>query len=246
MVMRRRDPPGSSLPGDPVASESQVEVDDPGDVRGEPPAAGGQGAATRERILDVAESLFAEHGLAGTSVRDIAAEVGLTPASLYNHFAGKQALYEAVLERGVRPLIEILRDLDANSPLEDNGAGLIGAIMDHLGQRPHLPRLVHHAAVTGGEHLDGLARDWIQPLFASGAEGMAHDSSLRWEPSEYPLFIAMWLHLIFGHFALAPLLARISDEDPLSPEGLERQKRFLQKVAAQLTAGPSPSGEQRE
>lgn len=202
-------------------------------------APGGQGAATRERILDVAESLFAEHGLAGTSVRDIAAEVGLTPASLYNHFAGKQALYEAVLERGVRPLIDLLRNLDDKSPLDDSGAGLIGAIMDHLSQRPHLPRLVHHAAVTGGDHLDVLARDWIRPLFESGAEGMQLDHSLEWEPAEYPLFIAMWLHLVFGHFALAPLLGRISPEDPLSPEGIERQKQFLQKLARIVTR-PAP------
>ena len=218
-----------------LASESRA-VDQQSEGSASP---GGQGAATRERILDVAESLFAEHGLAGTSVRDIATEVGLTPASLYNHFAGKQALYEAVLERGVRPLIAILRNLDAGGPLEDSGADLIGAIMDHLSQRPHLPRLVHHAAVTGGDHLEVLARDWIQPLLASGAEGMASNPSLRWEPSEYPLFLAMWLHLIFGHFALAPLLGPISQEDPLSPEGLERQKRFLQKLAAMLTQ-PGP------
>ena len=57
--------------------------------------------STRERILDVAEALFAERGLAGTAVRDIAREAGLTAPSLYNHFDGKHALYEAVLVRGV-------------------------------------------------------------------------------------------------------------------------------------------------
>ena len=47
---------------------------------------------TRDRILDAAEELFAERGLAGTAVRDISNQVGLTPASLYNHFSGKQSL----------------------------------------------------------------------------------------------------------------------------------------------------------
>jgi AcrR family transcriptional regulator len=41
---------------------------------------------TADRILDAAEALFAERGLAGTAVRDIAARTGLNPASLYNHF----------------------------------------------------------------------------------------------------------------------------------------------------------------
>ena len=70
-------------------------------------------APTRDRILDAAEILFAERGLAGTAVRDIASEVGLNPASLYNHFPSKLALYEAVLERGVRPLLEVLHDTTA-------------------------------------------------------------------------------------------------------------------------------------
>jgi len=47
--------------------------------------------ATRERILDEAEVLFANSGFAGTSVRDIATAAGLTPASLYNHFSNKNA-----------------------------------------------------------------------------------------------------------------------------------------------------------
>jgi AcrR family transcriptional regulator len=38
--------------------------------------------------------MFAEHGVDGVAVRDLARELELTPSSLYNHFAGKQALYE--------------------------------------------------------------------------------------------------------------------------------------------------------
>jgi len=45
---------------------------------------------TRERILDVAERLFAQKGFAGTVVRDIARDTGLTAPSLYNHFDGNE------------------------------------------------------------------------------------------------------------------------------------------------------------
>ena len=71
--------------------------------------------STRERILDVAEALFAERGLAGTAVRDIARRAGLTAPSLYNHFDGKQALYEAVLSRGVQPLFAIIAGGDSET-----------------------------------------------------------------------------------------------------------------------------------
>ena len=40
-----------------------------------------------------------------------------------------------------------------------------------------------------------------------------------------------WLHLVFGHFAMAPMYQEVFGQDPLSPEGLARQTRFLRKVA---------------
>jgi hypothetical protein len=43
--------------------------------------------------------------------------------------------------------------------------------------------------------------------------------------------VAAWIHVILGHFASAPLLEELFDIDPLSPEQLERQKRFLRRFA---------------
>lgn len=55
----------------------------------------------REDIVDVAARLFSESGYEGTSVRTIASSVGLSVASLFHHFASKDALLEAVIRRGL-------------------------------------------------------------------------------------------------------------------------------------------------
>jgi AcrR family transcriptional regulator len=47
---------------------------------------------TRGRILLAGLGLFAEHGYHGTSIRDIAAEAAVQPASLYAHFPSKEAI----------------------------------------------------------------------------------------------------------------------------------------------------------
>ena len=57
-----------------------------------------RGKDTRGRIVAAAFELFAERGYHAVSVRDIAAAVGVKDASLYNHFAGKQAIFDAVLD----------------------------------------------------------------------------------------------------------------------------------------------------
>lgn len=189
---------------------------------------------TRDRILDVAEALFAEKGFAGTSMRDIAARADLTAASLYNHFAGKDALYTAVLERGIRPLVDLMQQLAARDEREAAVDEVLRSVMEHLSRRPHLPRLIHHEAVAGGTHIARLARDWVRPLMEHGLAEMKRDETPAWEPDEYGLVIANWIHLVLGHFALAPLFREVLDDDPLSPEMLERQTRILRKFARRL------------
>ena len=52
---------------------------------------------TRQRILDKALELFAARGYDSVSVGEIAAAVGIRAPSLYNHFPGKQAIFDAIV-----------------------------------------------------------------------------------------------------------------------------------------------------
>ena len=56
-------------------------------------------AARRETILRGAAGAFAEKGYAATSMEDVAAAAGITKLIVYRHFASKEELYDAVLER---------------------------------------------------------------------------------------------------------------------------------------------------
>jgi AcrR family transcriptional regulator len=57
-----------------------------------------RGAVTREHLLTVATTLFAERGYEGTSIEAVLQESGVSRGSLYHHFKGKETLFEAVLE----------------------------------------------------------------------------------------------------------------------------------------------------
>jgi AcrR family transcriptional regulator len=201
-------------------------------------------SSTRERILDAAESLFASRGFEGAAMRDIAAGANLNPASLYNHFASKQALFEAVLERGLRPLFALLDTLELVDWSPESLDAATDTFISQLALQPRLPALLEQEALIGGRHLTRLTEQWLRPLFdralatveetrASGRTGaLAH-----WEDDELPILLMTFHHVILGNFALAPMLREVLDEDPLSPDALERQRRFARKVVRLLILG---------
>ncbi len=57
-----------------------------------------QGRATRGQLIEVATRLFAERGYEDTSIEAVLAAAGVSRGALYHHFAGKDALFEAVVE----------------------------------------------------------------------------------------------------------------------------------------------------
>jgi AcrR family transcriptional regulator len=58
--------------------------------------------ATKAEILGAAWALVREHGLAALSLRDLASRVGMRAPSLYQYFASKHAIYDAMFEQGAR------------------------------------------------------------------------------------------------------------------------------------------------
>lgn len=77
-----------------------------------------RGAATRERLLDIAGELLAEAGLARISTNLIAARAGVTPPALYRHFRDKYAVLEALGQRLMdRQNAVLFAWLEARAPL---------------------------------------------------------------------------------------------------------------------------------
>ena len=58
-----------------------------------------KGEATRERILDIAEAAVLAKGFGATSIEEIIAEAGITKSGFFYHFADKNVLARAMMER---------------------------------------------------------------------------------------------------------------------------------------------------
>ena len=73
------------------------------------------GQRTRQAILDAALDLFAANGFFGTSLRDVAAAVGVRESALYNYFASKEALFDALLTAHQDSRIERLAPIEGRT-----------------------------------------------------------------------------------------------------------------------------------
>lgn len=186
--------------------------------------------STREEILDAGERLFSERGFAGVSMRDIAAATSLrNQASLYYHFRNKRGLYEAVLARGLDYMISLLPSPPESARLGAN----IDRLLDYLSKHPHLARLIQRAALDDSRYLQDAVRKIVRPLYTEGRRALAGAEEI-WEADEIPHLAAGIYHLIFGYFANAALFEAIVMNDPLQPEALDRQRRFVKRAVGRL------------
>lgn len=88
-------------------------------------------ATTRDRILDEAERLFAEHGFEGTSMRAITAAAGVNLAAINYHFGSKTGLLHETMRRRIEPVnVERIRRLDAAVAAAGSKSPPVEAIVD--------------------------------------------------------------------------------------------------------------------
>jgi len=99
--MNHTDPQTNIPPGKPRATRNAA-----AGKQGKAAPGAAHSADTRENILDTAERLFAERGVAATSVRDITGAAGANLGAINYHFGTKQDLVAAVFSRRIFPVVE--------------------------------------------------------------------------------------------------------------------------------------------
>ena len=112
--------------------------------------------ATRQRLLDGAEALFAERGFEGTSLQALMERTGVNKALVSYHFGGKEGLYRAVLRSCLGALREPLEELRTGEGSAANRLrGIVEAVARTCVDRPALPAILLREHLAGGTRIDG-------------------------------------------------------------------------------------------
>lgn len=198
-----------------------------------------KGERTALRILDVAEELFARQGYDGTSLRQIAEGAGIQEPGLYNHFSGKQGLYEAVLYRALNPMAEALgQQLEQAAGLRDY-TDLPAQMTDLLLDHPRMAALFQQALQGDSNSIGNqLMREWLDTLFNQGLRsiedlGPAGESDLE----TLAINVIAMFNVTTGYFLSQRAFDSMAGGDLLNPENIARQKRLLHKVVRAMLVG---------
>jgi AcrR family transcriptional regulator len=93
------------------------------------------GTERRAQLLDIGRRLFAERGIDGTSIEEIAAKAGVSKPVVYEHFGGKEGLYAVVVDREVERFItmatRLLEGEDTTAKFEVAAVVLLRYIQDN-------------------------------------------------------------------------------------------------------------------
>lgn len=190
-----------------------------------------KGERTAQRILDAAERLFAQRGFDGTSLRHVATVAEIREPGIYNHFAGKEALYCAVLERGLRPMADAMAQFQQDD-LQQR-AELPSIMIDLLAQHPHMPALFQQALVAqgaGNTAAQKLMTDWLQQLFSGGRNTFERQAETPAQQRSSAIRMIAMFNLCSGYFLSQRLLDQWSLGSLLDEENLAEHKRMLGKI----------------
>jgi len=185
--------------------------------------------STRQQILAAAVVLFAANGYEGTSLNDIAAEVGIRRSSLLHHFPSKQILYGEVFEQLVSDWFARLGDAVISSDTGwDKAEVVLNAGFDFFADNADYVCLVRRAALDGSTHLTVDIASVLRPMFEKSVayfeREMAAGTFRRHDPRQ--LLITGYGALL-SWFSDAAFVEGLLDIDPLGPDALAARREHV-------------------
>lgn len=188
---------------------------------------------TRERILRTAQGLILEKGYAGTSLADIVGALGVTKGAFFHHFAGKDELARALIERYAERDHFVFEDLarraDALTDDPVQAALLFVSLFEELvGQRERPMRGCLFAAYVYQQgQFEPEVRNFVHDTFADwvGLFEAKFETAITARPPRAPVTARELAEMMVALIEGAVILGRVFDD----PKALARQARLFRQ-----------------
>jgi TetR/AcrR family transcriptional regulator len=196
----------------------------------------------RETLIALALRAFAERGYAGASMAEIAGSAGLRKASLFHHFATKEALYLEVLQSIITELGALVSEARLlRGPFIErlDRLGTLGT--GYFGTHPGAARLLLRELLDSGPFYEGVGslavRSTLDGIAAFLQAGMLEGEIPYQDPHQLALSIAS-IHLTY--YSVPQVSGELLEADIHDPEINDaRLEAVLEQIRRLCGAAPS-------
>jgi AcrR family transcriptional regulator len=180
---------------------------------------------TRERLLEAAGAVFAEHGFRDATIREICEKAKANVAAVHYHFGDKEELYAAVFDYARSCAVAGFDQVPTAAPAEKRLKIFIRAVLTRFfneGRPAWLGKLVAQEMIEPTNALDALVNQQIRPnserLRAIVREliGTKVDEQELWRCTFS--VVAQWLF----YFHCGQVVRRLNPEQRFGPDEIER------------------------
>ena len=194
--------------------------------RGRPPA-GEPTALPTERLLAAALDAFADRGYEGTSVRELARELGVSHNLIPQRIGSKADLWRAAVDHGFgRLMVAMTMTFEDEVPEDDLGRlrALVTRFVEANAAHPALLRVISREAIAPGPRFDYLFENYIDPVRIVGADLLSRlRATGEVRTDSVGLMYFFMTHGAGGPLALPALAERFGDAvDPADPDAVHR------------------------
>jgi TetR/AcrR family transcriptional regulator len=189
---------------------------------------------TRNIILDAAEHIFAERGLAGARIDAIARAAGVNKALIYYYFKSKDALYLAVVEKHMKEFHQRALDLlNSRRNVKDKVLDYVSMHFDFIAARANYPKIFQRFMMADSRPFMRIRQKYFSPVAKKFQSVIAQGiRSGEFAASDSTHTAISLVALTVFYFAAAPVLkaAGIID-DPYRKSQLAKRKQEVLNFA---------------
>ncbi len=197
---------------------------------------------TRLKILAAAEAVFAEKGLDGARVDEIAALAGANKRMLYEYYESKENLYGVVLQSVYQRLgdCELFLTAAPETPDAEQAIGdLVAAYFSFLEKNPTYVRMVMWENLYGARHFDAMGlggvRDPVKKAIRQLVAAGRKTGVFRAEADEEQVLMTLFA-CTFNFFSNIHTMSRVMGRDLAAGEALvQRQRQVTELLLCYLT-----------
>lgn len=197
--------------------------------------------ATRQAILEAANRVFVEHGVAETALSEVAKAAGVTKSLIHHHFGSKEELWLEVKRINFLRYFEpILKKIRGDKSHEETLRGVIEHMFTFLRENPDVARMMGWMALEKDhvhvDLLDEVCIEGLQRIAEGQAEGVFRDDVHA--SSIMSMFIILTSH--WWHFRHAAERWRESENAPDMPTGDALDDMFFEDMLKIFMEGVLP------